>query len=483
MPPTRRSIAGSGLAFAFSGLLLTGCGTVTAPLSPPAKACVSTGAPAAQVPILYTSDAGLGALDAFDITINSITLTDACGNVVTAFPVAPQSTTSGFELTHVNGVSEPLTIAALPSADYTAATVNYSQVGIGFIYPNDTHFNYSNVETKPIAATVDLPSPISIDGAGSALTLDTLITGPIVLGPIGDAGDPTVTVTPAFTLTSFKPVSAPTNDRNGKVTFRGLVNFVATGTFNMNNSNGVAFNLATSPTTVYQGIGGLGALPVNAPASVDATLQADGSLLATRVEVENAATAGSWVGPLVLTYPTGAYQEIVPQLWEENNNPAGNVLGSPWGWEFQFTGNTIFQHAGSAIDLTDLPFTPSFASFADVALGQGLSIDWSAQQLLGTQPQTEAITAVLVPRTFSGTITALTPASNYTVYTLTLAANDLMKPVSNTGSVTAYTNAGTQLEDGPLAVGDLVNMHGLVYSEQGTLRLVADQVRTQQTPQ
>jgi hypothetical protein len=77
----------------------------------------------------------------------------------------------------------------------------------------------------------------------------------------------------------------------------------------------------------------------------------------------------------------------------------------------------------------------------------------------------------------------LTPATNYTVYTLTLAANDLMEPVSNTGSVTAYTNAGTQLEDGPLAVGDLVNMHGLVYSEQGTLRLVADQVRTQQTPQ
>jgi hypothetical protein len=38
------------------------------------------------------------------------------------------------------------------------------------------------------------------------------------------------------------------------------------------------------------------------------------------------------------------------------------------------------------------------------------------------------------------------------------------------------------MEDGPLALGDLVNMHGLVYSDQGTLRLVADQVRLQQTP-
>jgi hypothetical protein len=473
------------MAFFVAALLLSGCGSGGQPSTPAAKACVKPDAPTTQVPLLFTSDTGLGALDGFYLGINSIALTDSCGNTVTAYTPQSQNTTVGIsriELRHVNGVSEPLAIAALPVADYTSATVTYSDVSIGFIYPDNLHFNLSEVQTNPIAATADMPSAISVDGTGTALTLDTLVTAPVVIGPIG-VGDSTITVTPAFTLTGFKPVAAPTNDRNGKVNIRGLVNSVTADSFNMNNSTTGTFNISTSPQTVYQGIGSLAALPISGPANVDVALQTDGSLLATRIEVENTATIGSWVGPLVITYPTGAYQSIIPQLWQEANNPAGPYITSDvFPFQFQFTGKTIFQHSGSAIDLTDLPFTPSFASFADVALGQGLSIDWSAQQLFGNQPQTEAISAVLVPRTFSGTISAITPADSYTTYTLTLAANDLMQTVNNTTLITAYTNAGTQLEDGPLAVGDLVNMHGLVYSNNGILRFVADQVRLQQSP-
>lgn len=476
----------AALAFVLPAFLLSGCGSGGNPPTAAVKACVKPDAPTTQVPILFTSDAALGALDSFYLAINSITLTDSCGNSVAAYTPQTQNTTVGIssiELRHVNGVSEPLTIAALPAADYTSATVTYSDVGIGFVYPDDSHFNLSEVQTNPIAATADLPSPITIDGSGTALTLDALVTAPIVIGPIGSVGDSTVTVTPAFQLTGFKPAAAPTNDRNGKVNIRGLVNSVSADSFNMNNSTTGTFDISISPQTVYQGIGSLAALPINAPANVDVALQPDGSLVATRIEVENTATGGSWVGPLVITYPTGAYQEIIPQLWQEANNPAGPYIASDaFPFQFQFTGNTFFQRSGSSIDLTDLPFAPSFASFADVALGQGLSIDWSAQQLSGNEPQTEAITAVLVPRTFSGTISAITPADKYTAYTLTLAANDMMQTVNHTASITAYTNVGTQLEDGPLSVGDLVNMHGLVYSDNGVLRLVADQVRLQQTP-
>jgi hypothetical protein len=455
-------------AYAIVPLFLSGCGGGGTSVPPPVtKACVKPGAATSQVPLLFTSDAALGALDGFYLAVNSVTLTDSCGTSVTAFTPKSEDIVGGIstiEFTHVNGVSEPLTIAALPAADYTAATVTYSSVNIGFIYPDNLHFNDSQVQSNPIAATVSLPSSINIDGSGTALTLDTLLTSPVVLGPLG-AGKPTVTVTPAFTLTSFKPSATPTNDRNGKVNLRGLVNSVGAGTFNMNNSTTSSFNVSTSQATTYQGIGSLAALPVNAPASVDVAIQPDGSLVATRIEVENPATVGSWVGPLVVTYPTGAYQEVIPSLWQQASPVVSPYLVSTdYPWQFQFTGDTIFRRSGSAIDLTDLPFTPNFSSFADVALGQGLSIDWSTQQLVGSEPQTEAITASLVPRTFS------------------LAANDLMQTVHQVSSITAYTNAGTQLEDGPLSVGDLVNMHGLLYSDQGVLRLVSDQVRLQRTP-
>jgi hypothetical protein len=466
--------------------VLTGCGSTDIPPMPVSKGCVIAGAQTAQVPILFTSDAGLGSLFAFNLGVNSITLTDACGTTVTAFTGPVENIVGGIgriELTHVNGVSEPLALATVPEATYTAATVLYSAVDVAFPYPDDSSFNAASVITNPISAKAELAAPITVDGKGTAITFDTLLTTPIVLG-LSQAGGPIVSVTPAFTLSAFQPAAAPTNDRNGKANIRGLVNSVAANQFIMGNSAGLPIPIATSAATVFQGIGSLAVLPVNVPANVDVNIQSDGSLLATRVEVENTATVGSWVGPLAETYPTGMYQDIEPRLWQQANNSSYPYQTSnDYPLEFQFTANTIFQRSGSAIDLTDLPFTPHFASFSDVALGQGLSIDWSSQQLLSGQPQTMAITAALVPRTFSGTITSVNTFSNYTAYTLTLDANDFMHILSNTNVITAYTNAGTQLEDGPIITsGAAVNMHGLLYSDSGTLRLVADQVRLQQKP-
>jgi hypothetical protein len=65
-------------------------------------------------------------------------------------------------------------------------------------------------------------------------------------------------------------------------------------------------------------------------------------------------------------------------------------------------------------------------------------------------------------------------------YTVTLAPNDLLTVLSGTTSLTAYSNDGTQMETpGALTVGSAVNMHGLLFNDGGTLKLVCDQVRVQ----
>jgi hypothetical protein len=478
--PTMRSRRLTLLLLAsLSSLGSTGCVTIGYPVTPTPDDCVTSSTQTASVPVLFTSDAGLGPLLGFQLGVASVTLTDRCGNTVPVYTrnaaLAAQGA-STIELTHVNGISEPLTIASLPVATYTSASVSYDQIDINYLYPSNTSYQASDQSLPPRTSSATLRTPISIATSSSSLVLDVLVSGPIVLGP------GLVNLTPKFTLSSLTTQPNPTNDRNGKATFRGLVSSVSSNGFTIGNSNDVPFDVTISNVTLFQGIPDLAALPVNEPASVDVEFQPDGTLRATRVEVENTDTVGSWVGPLVLNDPSAGYAYIDPRLWEEANDPFGDVISAGNPWHFQFTPATLYQRSGAPIDLADLPFTPAFGSFSDLALGQSLSVDWHTLQQFATSPETPALTSVLVPRTLSGTVTAMTPANDYTAYTLTLAPNDFMQTLNGTGSIAAYTNAGTQMEDGPLALGDLVNMHGLVYSDQGTLRLVADQVRLQQTP-
>jgi hypothetical protein len=249
----------------------------------------------------------------------------------------------------------------------------------------------------------------------------------------------------------------------------------------MNNSAGFPLTIGASTSTVLQGIDDFSALPVNVPADVDVAVQSDGSLLATRIQIEYANALGAWIGPLLETSSISDKGELLPRLWQEQANPAQTSNDYPFS--FQFTTTTTYQLNGAAYDLVDLPFTPRFAAFSDAALGQALSISWTSRQLLGSQPQTAAQAATLMPRTFSGTITSVVTQNNYTVYTVALASNDFMVTLDNVTSITAYANAGTRMEDGTLSAGMAANLHGLLFSDGGVLRLVCDQTRLQRKPE
>ena len=135
---------------------------------------------------------------------------------------------------------------------------------------------------------------------------------------------------------------------------------------------------------------------------------------------------------------------------------------------------------GGAIDLVNLPFAPRFASFEDTALGQGLSVSYATQQAAASQSLTQAQTTTLIPRNFSGTVSAVENDGSSVMYTLTLGSGDLLNVINGVSSLTVYTNNGTQMETTePLALGSAVNMHGLLFNDGGTLKLVCDQVRLQ----
>ena len=457
--------------------LTTGCAanSIAKPETSAASAnCVTKAGANVQVPLLITSDAALGSLLAFEMKLDSVTLTGSCGNTVA---LLDQPLT--VEWTHVNGSSEPLLIATIPADTYTAATVTYENPNIAYLWPTKTDFVSNEVTTGMVSGQVQFASPITIGTSASSILLDTLLTQPIAINSKTD------TVSPAFQITQQQVAANPTIDTNGKSGLRGLAASVSSTTagapldeVTVLNQAGVSLSIAANSSTQYQGVTGLAGLPAGTPVDLDVATQPDGSLLATRVQVENPAALGAWVGPLVATYPQGASEEVVPRQWEESSNTTQSYANFPS--YFALTGGTQYKMYGGAIDLVNLPFAPRFASFEDTALGQGLSVSYATQQAAASQSLTQAQTTTLIPRNFSGTVSAVENDGSSVMYTLTLGSGDLLNVINGVSSLTVYTNNGTQMETTePLALGSAVNMHGLLFNDGGTLKLVCDQVRLQ----
>jgi hypothetical protein len=453
--------------------LITGCAGNS--MNAPAKqevssACVSSAdvsASAQSVPLLITSDAPLGPLLAFELQIDSVTLTDSCGKTVSLL-----SQPLTVEWTHVNGASEPLLIASVPQGTYTSAAVTYENPNIAYLWPSKLNFVSNEVTTGVMTGQVTLPSEIVVNGTATSIVLDTLLTQPVTTNSTIN------TVTPAFQVTQQQVAPNPTIDTNGKEGLRGLVVSAGSNQVVVMNQAGVSLTIAVGNGTQYQGVTGLATLAAGTPVDLDVATQADGSLLATRVQVENAGASGAWVGPLVVTNPQGVSEEVVPRQLENKENVSKSYDNFPS--YFALTGGTQYEMYGGAVDLVDLPFVPSFGSFNDTALGQGLSVSYATQQQSASQPLTQAQTTTLIPRALSGTITAIKDSGSSVNYTITLASNDLLTVMSGIHTVAAYTNDGTQMEtSSSLTVGSAVNMHGLLFNDGGTLRMVCDQVRLQ----
>jgi hypothetical protein len=94
----------------------------------------------------------------------------------------------------------------------------------------------------------------------------------------------------------------------------------------------------------------------------------------------------------------------------------------------------------------------------------------------------------LAPQTINGTVAASQQVGNFTDYTVTLAAYDLFPALavqqgqttllSNPTQVEVYVDNNTQkLNNQALATGNTLRFYGLVFNDNGTLRMDCAQVQ------
>jgi hypothetical protein len=442
--------------------------------------------------VMLATSTGNDQLVQYRLGINSISLADESGSTVTLYTNSnPQGGTTGsIEFMHLNGVSEPIFTAQVPQGVYPAAIVVVGGCSFTTVTLTGMGGSEESTDAQGLCAqgtgqtTVNLPAPITISGATMALSLNLQVSQSYTLSPTG-IPPPGYTFSPTFTLTPVKLAAPPTTNQNGK--FVGI-NAVITLLNAMNNSfvaqipDGFSLTVNSGGDTAYQGVAAFSTLAVGTLINMDVAIQPDASLLATRVEVDDLSSPMDATGPLILLGAQPGSFVTIPA--EEQGC---SIAGTPFcGSVFQYDNSTVFGLSSEYANLQNLPFTPSLTG-PGLLYGQNLAIYTSGQfNSVNLQP---ASTAILEPQIINGSVTAVTTENNFTVYTVALASYDLIPilqgvtgPINRltgpTNVVQVYVDANAQvLTSAPLNTGSLLRFRGLIFDDNGTLRMDCNVIR------
>jgi hypothetical protein len=431
-------------------------------------------------------------LSEFDLGFQGITLTSQSGKTATLLLLHASGPPVGAEFMHINGTVEPLATASIAQDVYTSATVTLGSGGFTCIAlgPVDGQETLSSANFSLLGpastVTVSLPSPITVTGASMALSLNLLVsqsaTFPDCLNVDGFTG---FSMTPTFNLTPLSVSASPTNSANGKVAaLDGQITALAAAgngfTLSIPNLTGPRpLSVTSNSNTVYQGISGNSALTVGTFVNMDGAIRSDGSLLATRIAVEDTSAGDVFRGPLMQVAPSVSV--VLMHAREQQGKDFPGYVGGFGSLNF---GSTVFQTSGQLTNLGSLPFVPSFNA-SNMVPGQEVYISIPSFSFNVVYPV--ATTMTLMPQTINGTVRASTPSGNFTDYTVTLAPYDLFPMLANQPSQTTVENNPSQLEvyvdsntqllnAQALAASNTLRFYGLVFNDNGTLRMDCAQV-------
>ena len=477
----------AGLAFAALAMSFAGCGSAGTPIIPPPMPKGTT-----NVTVLLTSTAN-DQLVKFYVSLASITLTDSTGNNVSLYNNASALISGGngtAEFMHLNGGFEPLTTVTVPQGTYPSAAVTVGYCNLTTITIDTAGGVDQSTDAEGLCgqgagmATVNLPSPLVISGSAMALSLDLQVSQSYTLSGTGAPPPAGYTISPVFNLTSFAIASPPTSQQNGRSFGIGAqitsVN-QATNSFVAQTADGIPLTIESGDSTAYQGIAGFANLAAGTLANLDLAIQPDASLLATRIEVDDPAALMTSTGPVIV--PGSQAQQFLTL-------PVGTVgctiTGTPsCGNIFQYESTTVFGASGEFTNVQNLPFAASFNA-TTLILGQNVS-NFSPGTILG-QGYELAPTVILLPQVINGTVTAVSSNQGFLVYTVALAPYDLIPtlqgqvgPITRLNSpvnvVYVYADTNTRLfNSAPLNAGSLLRFRGLLFDDNGTLRMDCDQI-------
>jgi hypothetical protein len=473
-PNSRLSKSLPAIRVTFLATFATGCGMNMSSIPPTPQNT--------SVTVMVSSTAN-DQLSQMNVTLNSFTLTSQSGKTVSLFTTPQQA-----EFIHVNGTAEPLLTVSVPQDTYTAASavVLPAEVTCIMVQPSGALLTDEFQSNAAPVATLSLPAPIRVTGTAMGLLLNLQVSQSVMPAncPL-TPGNPTVNA--AFTVTPVTLASSPTNVQNGKMSsLVGQISAVnaMTSSFTVAAADGPTWAVVSDSNTLYQGVAAFSTLVAGMPVDMDLAIQPNGLLLATRVSVSDA-------NPTNLTDVNGPVTQVaasVPALFAFGQEvqgflfPGDRILGAV---AFSFN-NSVAQISPRLTNLQSLPFAPVFTT-ANMVPGQNVSFSAHALTEQGGPTYIPATTITLMPQTINGIVTSSGSEGSFTTYTISLAPYDLIPNLAvqpgqtnlltNPTTVVVYVDSSTQLlNTKQLGVGSVIRFNGLLFNDNGTLRMDVGQV-------
>ena len=267
----KRLFAGTAAAL-LATVVLVGCGSnssTTTKLPPPAQS---------GSVFVTGEDAPLSSVVSFQLTLNSITL-----NGQNNTPQVVTSTTVDFA--RLVGLRSPLAFNSVPADTYASATITVSSPVISYVdmTQNPPALNTINgtLSSSPLTITVNFPTPMVVSSNGLAgLKLDMDIRQSLA---VDGNGQVTGAVNPVFYI---KATHASDPDAQVTDLLGGLVSVNASGnSFVLQGPYGHQLTIDVNNSTNFNSGWSINNLAAPAFVAVVGSFQADGSLLASGVEV------------------------------------------------------------------------------------------------------------------------------------------------------------------------------------------------------
>ncbi|MGO9316204.1 MAG: hypothetical protein ACLPXT_12685 [Terracidiphilus sp.] len=469
------------LAFAASlfvvGMAIAGCtSSVTSSIS---TSNLIPNTNTSTTPVTVT-DAPSDQILAASLTLNSMILTDSTGKVTTNLLPATGIT---FEATHLDAVQEPLFSPAIPEDTYVSVTLTYSSAQVAYIDSTTHTVNLVMATLANTSQTITFTAPVTISNTTTSLLIDFLVANSVTIS------GSTVTVTPQFNIAAVPIPSTVMTTHKGKVTAIST----STNSFTLTDPNGTVQTIYVNASTVFADtntslactgtacLSTFTSMKVNALVEVDTvitpssgTTPPPGSLLATRVEVDDSGTTAPklLLGPVTSRTPTAtgtpatSFNILLRQLVGNSSAAAVETV------DVSVTGSTNFLLPPRyALLASALPFTTSFTS-STIFAGQHVGVVTTSTGV--TSGAATAATVILQPQTINGVITNIAPSGSYTVYTVALPAGHWLATMTGQTTVLVYTNSKVvPLTAITPAVNTTMRFNGYLFNVSNQLRLLA----------
>lgn len=410
---------------------------------------------------------------ALEVTIASISLVNGSGAAV---PVL--TTPIEIELRHLAGTFRPISLTSVPAGTYTQVSVQLSAAEITVLDPSTGNLVEKNVPVPSSPITIKLASPLVLTTEAATVNLDFNLASSVSIDAAGNiAFSPTIVATTAM----VRPDDENDEEQGEVDEVVGAVTNISGSSFTIMVGEGPqTLTFVTNSSTEFRGVGSLSAIMKGTIVEVHAVTQSDGTLLATKVEVEvedqNAQEAEA-EGLVVSTTGSPVTQFAILVRDHSGDSSKSSALGSTL--TVNANSNTKFAIDTEDVNLSGLSFTPTFDA-TSLAKGQNVEAEMGSGEFEAEDEHsgTMAITADKVrlkQQALTGTVSGLTQNGNASSFTLTVASDSVFAMLTGQTTVIVVVQASTEMETTP-ANGGTVQVRGLLFFASGKYTLVTGRV-------